>query len=138
MYENTHERQYVRKANDEFSKKTRKWSKTDLERFQAVSTKRSYGYRWSADEDQLDILDNQTSVSITEPRLFLASKAVLGIAPPETEVGDLVCTFYGCDVAVILRTVGVIVSRSWDGRLFTKRRWTRRQKRMLTMRWGLT
>lgn len=38
-----------------------------------------------------------------EPRLFVGSKGLLGVAPTNIQAGDLVCTFFGCDVALILR-----------------------------------
>jgi hypothetical protein len=47
-----------------------------------------------------------TSNAIYEPRRFLGSNTCMGLVPPEAEVGDFVCRFWGCDVAVILRLYG--------------------------------
>ena len=42
---------------------------------------------------------------MSEPRRFLGTRALIGVVPPEARVGDLVYTFFGCDVAVVLRKI---------------------------------
>jgi hypothetical protein len=37
------------------------------------------------------------------PRRFLASHSVMGLAPPEIREGDVICGFWGCDVQVVMR-----------------------------------
>jgi len=38
-----------------------------------------------------------------EPRLFLGDKGIIGLAPPEAELGDIICQFWGTDVTAVLR-----------------------------------
>jgi hypothetical protein len=38
-----------------------------------------------------------------EPRLFLSDKGIIGLAPPETELGDIICQFWATDVTAVLR-----------------------------------
>ena len=43
------------------------------------------------------------SKPIAEPRRFLGSNLCMGLVPPQAQVGDLICRFYGCNVAAVLR-----------------------------------
>ncbi len=47
--------------------------------------------------------DGSTLPAPTEPRRFLASNLTMGLAPPEAREGDLICRFWDCDVAAVLR-----------------------------------
>jgi hypothetical protein len=38
-----------------------------------------------------------------EPRLFLSDKGIIGLAPPETKLGDIICQFSATDVTALLR-----------------------------------
>jgi hypothetical protein len=38
-----------------------------------------------------------------EPRLFLSDKGIIGLAPPGTELGDIICQFWATDVTAVLR-----------------------------------
>jgi len=38
-----------------------------------------------------------------EPRLFLSNKEIIGLAPPGTELGDIICQFWATDVTAVLR-----------------------------------
>jgi hypothetical protein len=40
------------------------------------------------------------------PRRFLGSNRTMGLVPREAQEGDLICRFWGCDVAAVLRWVG--------------------------------
>jgi len=51
------------------------------------------------------VLDADEILRIITGRVFIrmAGGAYLGLAPPESRVGDYVCLLLGCDVPVILR-----------------------------------
>ena len=38
-----------------------------------------------------------------EPRLFLGDNGIIGLAPHEAELGDIICQFWGTDVTALLR-----------------------------------
>lgn len=44
-----------------------------------------------------------------EPRMFLGSNFHLGLAPSDTQVGDVICQFWECDSVAILRSEGHIL-----------------------------
>lgn len=60
-----------------------------------------------------------------EPRLFLGDNGIIGLAPTEAELGDIICEFWGTDVTALLReepqpqspleeTVLVEHQRAWE------------------------
>jgi hypothetical protein len=50
-------------------------------------------------ENDLPVLD------ISESRKFLGTKVLIRFVPPQAIVKDFVCTFFGCNVAVVVRQV---------------------------------
>lgn len=40
-----------------------------------------------------------------EPRRFLGSDRFMGLVPADARLGDRICRFWGCDIAVVLRSV---------------------------------
>jgi Heterokaryon incompatibility protein (HET) len=56
-----------------------------------------------ADESERTATGVDTDAVPTEPRRFLASNLTMGLAPPEARQGDLICRFWDCDVAAVLR-----------------------------------
>ena len=106
----------------EYSKYILTWEDTHAKRFQRIDSRTSFGYRWSAeDEDDVPELDNlalgnddpnedeskEAEVdNSSDPRRFFAENSRIGFAPQGTKVGDLVYYFWDCEVAVVLRPLG--------------------------------
>jgi hypothetical protein len=96
----------LRKDNEAYSEAILDWDQKRLEKIRKIHTRASYGYRWNSDDTLLTINENDLPVpDVSEPRRFLGTKALIGFVPPEAMVGDFVCTFFGCDVAVVVRQV---------------------------------
>ena len=105
-YQARSELHQLRKDNEAYSRVILDWDQTQLERIRKIHTRASYGYRWSSDDEFLTINENDLHVpDVSEPRRFLGTRALIGVVPPEATVGDLVYTFFGCDVAVVLRKI---------------------------------
>ena len=96
----------LRKGDEAYSRAILEWDEKHLKTIRAVHTNTSYGYRIRGDEDFVDFQEAHSKPDVSEPRRFLATGVLLGFAPPEAKVGDLVCRFWECDVAVIVRRIG--------------------------------
>jgi hypothetical protein len=64
---------------------------------------RMIDYETQADEPERAATWHDNSAFATEPRRFLASNLTMGLAPPGARQGDLICRFWDCDVAAVLR-----------------------------------
>ena len=74
-----------------------------------VTATNCFGFKWDAESSaktakKVPVTENTLD---TDPRLFLCTAISVGFAPPQAEVGDLICQFWGCDVSVVLR-------KQWD------------------------
>lgn len=109
----------------DYSKIILDWDEEHLKRIRKVESKTSFGFRWSADDDDVlpdglsELTLEETNVpgnheaEVNEPRRFLATNSRIGFVPPEARVGDLVYQFRECDVAVILRNIGDEINDRW-------------------------
>ena len=105
-YQGKPELHQLRKDNETYSQVILDWDQKHLERIRKIHTRASYGYRWNSDDEFLTINNNDLYVpDISEPRRFLGTRALIGVVPPEAMIGDLVYTFFGCDIAVVLRKI---------------------------------
>ncbi|GCB18024.1 heterokaryon incompatibility protein 6, OR allele [Aspergillus awamori] len=52
------------------------------------------------------IFDSTITRATSYRRLMVSSKGYIGLVPPGTQEGDLICVLYGCSVPVILRKQG--------------------------------
>lgn len=99
-----------------YSKELLTWAETKLSTIRNIDSTTSFGFRYSAEDD--DTLPEETKPEDTEteqnpsapeeqePRRFLATNSRIGFAPSSARVGDLVYNFWDCDVAVVLRKLG--------------------------------
>ena len=97
----------VREEDEAYSKAILEWDEKHLKTIRAVYTNTSYGYRVRCDDDLVNnFQETHSKPDVSEPRRFLATGVLLGFAPPEARVGDLICRFWDCDVAVVVRRIG--------------------------------
>lgn len=73
---------------------------TDFETWkqQRLERKESRSYSWPP-----IISDNPQRSLKSTPRRFLGTNRTMGLVPPEAQEEDLICRFWGCDVAAVLR-----------------------------------
>lgn len=96
----------IRRDNEAYSKAILDWDENRLRKISKIHTRASYGYRWNADDKLLTVNENElTHPDVSEPRRFLGTRSLIGFVPPETRLGDFICTFFLSDVAVVLRQV---------------------------------
>jgi hypothetical protein len=104
----------LRAEDESYSQAILDWDEKRLSTIRAVHTNTSYGYRLHGDDESVEIDEETLSKPDgPEPRRFLATNVLLGFAPPEARVGDLVCRFWECDVAVIVRRIGDELTDRW-------------------------
>lgn len=96
----------LRKADAEYSCGILNWDQKYLESIRKVDTMTSYGYQQSADDEFLITDDHARTCESSEPRRFLGTQSLIGFVPPEARLGDLVCSFWECNVGVVVRKVG--------------------------------
>lgn len=60
---------------------------------------------------------NNISKPLPKPRMFLGSGLVLGLAPGEAQVGDIICRFVNTDITALLRKEGYFGSYRLIGRI---------------------
>lgn len=100
------ELEMVRNAYAGFSQAMLGCDQGQFDRIMNLDSKSSFGYRLNARKEAPKFDGDDTGTTgESEGRLFLGTKAVLGVAPPKTKVGDLICMFLGCDITLVLRKV---------------------------------
>ncbi|KAH7015828.1 heterokaryon incompatibility protein-domain-containing protein [Ilyonectria destructans] len=105
-YRQSPELEMVRNAYTGFSQAMLGCDERQFDRITNLDSKSSFGYRLNARKEAPKFDEDDTGTTgETDGRLFLGTKAVLGVAPPKTRVGDLICTFLGCDITLVLRKV---------------------------------
>ena len=64
-----------------------------------------FGFKWdAADSAKSAKKEPVTETTLgADPRFFICTAISVGFAPPQAKVGDLICQFWDCDVAVVLR-----------------------------------
>ena len=60
----------------------------------------------NADSRLLPAADHADTREVQEPRRFIGAQNLIGFAPSGARVGDSICTFWGCNVGVVVRRVG--------------------------------
>lgn len=104
----------VRREDEAYSRAILDWDERRLSTIRAVDTNTSYGYRLDGSAESVTIdPDTLSKPDGSEPRRFLGSNQLLGFAPPEARVGDLICRFWHCDAAIIVRRLGDEMTDQW-------------------------
>lgn len=95
-----------------YSREILHWDEAKLAKIRDIRSETSFGFQYAAGED--DILSDETEAipqaaakeQLPEPRLFIATNSRIGFAPPGARVGDRICNFFDCDIAVVVRKLG--------------------------------
>jgi hypothetical protein len=100
----------LKKSYDDCYWSSLAWEKLD-EKVCNVNSKVSFGFRWNAEESaEFKRLSKDEPVGACvlpgDPQLFLGTETVVGFAPSQAQVGDMICQFWGCDVTIVLRPQG--------------------------------
>jgi len=96
----------LRKADIAYSRCILNWNQRYLKSIRKINTVTSYGYQQNADNEFLTTGDHGHTCEASEPRRFLGTQTLIGFVPPEARVGDLVYSFWECNLGVVLRKVG--------------------------------
>ncbi|KAF7553049.1 hypothetical protein G7Z17_g3901 [Cylindrodendrum hubeiense] len=105
-YRRSPELQRVRNAYAVFSQTMLGWDKKHLKKIKNLDSSSSFGYQFDVGDEALEFDEDDIGTpEASEARLYVGTKAMLGVAPPNTRVGDLVCTFLGCNINLVLRKV---------------------------------
>ncbi|KAH7134534.1 heterokaryon incompatibility protein-domain-containing protein [Dactylonectria estremocensis] len=95
----------IRRLSEEYSREMLAWDEAHLNPVRTGNFSNSYGYRVSADDQSIDHQETDQSSESSEPRLFLATKGVMGFLPPQARAGDMIYSFWECTVGFIVRKV---------------------------------
>lgn len=116
--------QLVREANESYGAILLQMAPDDLKRVHGIMPGDMYFKArvakelWNHDENSWSYLERDTelwrdmgdlpitdnsSITSSQPRMFLANNRLLGLAPQSAAEGDLICQFWKCDVALVLR-----------------------------------
>jgi Heterokaryon incompatibility protein (HET) len=87
-----------------------------------------------ADESERTATGVDNAAVPTEPRRFLASNLTMGLVPPEARKGDLICRFWDCDVAAVLRLDPSKAGFQIIGRADVATGWSITQKQPIAIR----
>ncbi|KAI9164093.1 Heterokaryon incompatibility protein [Paramyrothecium foliicola] len=95
----------ARRSYERFSQEMLCWSLQQMESIRLLYSQRSYGYMRDAGDGSTGTkIQNEPHNEVnTSPRLFLGTNATIGCVPDGTQLGDLICTFFKSDVAVVVR-----------------------------------
>ncbi|KAH7165212.1 hypothetical protein EDB81DRAFT_852151 [Dactylonectria macrodidyma] len=105
-YRQSSELQQARNTYAAFSQTILSWDEKRLGRVRALYSEYSFGYRLGAGEEAPSFTKEDTeNTDLPEARLFLGTKSLRGVAPRNARVGDLICTFLGSNVALVLRKI---------------------------------
>ncbi|KAH7134535.1 heterokaryon incompatibility protein-domain-containing protein [Dactylonectria estremocensis] len=105
-YRESSELQQVRNTYAAFSQTILSWDERRLGKIKELYSKFSFGYRLGAGEEDSQFgKDGTVTADAPEARLFVGTKSLLGVAPPNARIGDLICTFLGSNVTLVLRKV---------------------------------
>ncbi|SPO01777.1 uncharacterized protein DNG_04450 [Cephalotrichum gorgonifer] len=95
----------LREADAEYSRAILNWDERQLRSIRKVDTAASYGYQHSVDDESIDTGEPDQIGEEDGPQRFRATQGLMGFAPPEAREGDLVYSFWECNVGIIVRKV---------------------------------
>lgn len=111
----------LREMDDVYTKKLLEMGEIDQARIQQIHNESSFGFQEkpgkngkgpTSQNENENASNPQTPTSQAktdfsdEPRRFLGSSFAFGFVPPAAREGDLICRFWDCDVAIVLRQQG--------------------------------
>ena len=104
----------LREMDDAYTMKLLEMGETDLAKVRQIHSGSSFGFQLkhtlAKNEEETKNQDETEPASEThssgEPRRFLGSLLAFGLVPPAAREGDLICRFWGCNIAVIVRQEG--------------------------------
>ena len=126
-YTNTVDLARLREMDDAYAVKLLEMGETDLVKIRQIHSRSAFGFqeeelpttisgessfvfrkRQSAAKNEKGTNTQDEADSVGEPRRFLGSLLAFGLVPPAAREGDLICRFWDCDVAVVVRKVGAV------------------------------
>jgi hypothetical protein len=100
----------LHELNDRYTDKILRYSHRELARIRELCKPNISAWRPSAkiqrtySKPKLDQPPQYTSSSASDaPRMFLGTGHLIGLAPPATQVGDVIVQFWNCDAAIVMR-----------------------------------
>lgn len=93
----------IRRADAEYSRIMLDWDDRHLRSIRRVDTAASYGYQRRVDDESIDVGEPPQGCVEGEPRRFIGTQGLVGFAPPGAREGDLVYSFWECNVGVVVR-----------------------------------
>lgn len=123
-YTDAHELRNLRKLDEEYTVRLPDMEEEDLARVCSIRSSKSFGFREKEPEsaaqcEDQDVVPQEFQKSTcrrdisssSELRRFLGSSKGIGLVPPTAQEGDLICKFWKCNVAIILRTNSTTADR---------------------------
>jgi hypothetical protein len=109
------EQQKARRDYEAFSKKMLDWSESYLAGIKKLDSHSSYGFQFvdpgPSPSDEQENTEVEDKPADSEARLVLGDGGIVGVVPGDAQEGDYICTFLGCNVAVVVRKLETAADR---------------------------
>ncbi|CAG9939562.1 unnamed protein product [Clonostachys rosea f. rosea IK726] len=115
VFKELDEQQKARSDYEAFSKKMLDWSESYLAGIKKLDSHSSYGFQFvdpgPSPFDEQENKEAEDKPAHSEARLVLGDGGIVGVVPGDAQEGDYICTFLGCNVAVVVRKLETAADR---------------------------